>query len=79
MTSFLALAEQQCINETLMAADKGTWENCIQFNEAPVKWKLNQIVSVKIENSSRIAPAKPKKNGEEKLRKIIGNEFAESR
>ena len=61
MTSFLALIEQQCIDETLMGVDKGTWENYIQFNEAPVKWNLDQIVSVKIEKSSRIASAKPKK------------------
>ena len=60
MTRFLALIEQQCIDETLMPVDKGTWENCIEFNEAPVKWKLDQIVSVKTENSSRIASAKPK-------------------
>ena len=55
MTSFLALIEQQCIDETLMAVDEGTWEKCIQFSEAPVKQKLDQIVSVKIENSLRIA------------------------
>ena len=60
MTSFLALIEQQCIDETLMVVDKGTWANCIQFNEAPVKQKLDQIVSVNIENMSRIASAKPK-------------------
>ena len=79
MTSFLALIEQQCIDETLMAVDKGTWANCIQFNEAPVKWKLDQIVRIKTENVSRIASAKPKKNGEAKLHKIIVNEFVESR
>ena len=62
-----------------MAVAKGTWENCIQFNEALVKQKLNQIVSVKTENSSRIASAKPKKNGEAKLRNIVKNEFPESR
>ena len=62
-----------------MSVDKGTWANYIEFNEAPVKWKLNQIVSVKIENSSRIAFGKPQKNGEVKLRKIIGIDFVESR
>ena len=79
MTSFLALIEQQCIDETLIPMDKGTWAKCIQFNEAPVKRKLDQIVSVKIENSSIITYVKPAKNGELKLRKIVGNEFAESR
>ena len=59
--------------------DKGTWANYIDFNEAPVKWKLGQIVSVKTENSSRITSAKSKKTGEEKLRNIVGNEFPESR
>ena len=63
MTSFLALIEQQCIDETLMAMDKGTWAKCIQFNEAPVKRKLDQIVSVKTKNSSRIAYVKPTKYG----------------
>ena len=63
MTSFLALIEQQCIDETLMPVDKGTWAKCIEFNEAPVKWKLDQIVRVKIESSSRIASTKPPKNG----------------
>ena len=75
MKSFLALIEQQCIDETLMAVDKGTWAKCIQFNEAPVKWKLDQIVSVKTENSSIIAYAKPKNNHEPKLHKIVGNIF----
>ena len=79
MTSFLALIEQQCIDETLMAVDKGTWENYIKFNEVPVKWKLDQILSINTENSSRIASAKPQKNGEAKLCKIVGNEFFESR
>ena len=60
MTSFLALIEQQCIDETLMPVDKGTWENYIEFNEVLVKWKLDQIVSVMTENSSGIASAKPK-------------------
>ena len=77
MTSFLALIEQQCIDETLMPVDKGTWLKCIQSSEALVKWKLDQIVSVKTENPSRIAYAKPTKNGEPKLHKIIGNEFVE--
>ena len=79
MTSFLALIEQQCIDETLMPVDKGTWANCIEFNEAPVKRKLGQIVSVKIENSSRIVFAKSKKTGKVKLRNIVGNEFLDSR
>ena len=79
MTSFLALIEQQCIDETLMLVDKGTWANCIEFNEAPVKRKLRQIVSIKKENSSRIASAKSKKTDEAKLRNIVGNEFPESR
>ena len=79
MTSFLALIEQQCIDETLMPMDKGTSENCIEFNEAPVKQKLDQIVSVKTEKLSRIASAKSKKTGEAKLRNIVGNEFPESR
>ena len=60
-----------------MVVDKGTWANCSQFNEAPVKQKLDQIVSVKTENSSIIMYAKPTKNGEPKLRKIVGNEFVE--
>ena len=47
MTSFLALIEQQYIDETLMPVDEGTWAKCIQFSEAPVKRKLDQIVSVK--------------------------------
>ena len=79
MTSFLALIEQQCIDETLMPVDKGTWINCIEFNEAPVKWKLGQIVSVKIENSSKIASAKSKQIGKEKLCSIVKNEFPDSR
>ena len=44
MTSFLALIEQQCIDETLMRVDEGTWEKWIQLNKAPVKQNLNQIV-----------------------------------
>ena len=79
MTSFLALIEQQCIDETLMPVDKGTWANCIEFNEAPVKWKLSQIMSIKTEKSSRIAYAKSKKTSEAKLHNIIGNEFPEVR
>ena len=79
MTSFLALIEQQCIDETLMPMYKGTWENCIEFNEAPVKRKLSQIVSVKTENSSRITSAKSKKSSKAKLRNIVGNEFPDSR
>ena len=46
MTSFLALIEQQCIDETLMPVDEGTWAKCIQLNEAPVKQNLDQIVSM---------------------------------
>ena len=75
MTSFLALIEQQCIDETLIQVDKGTWANCIDFNEAPVKRNLGQIVSVKTENLSRIESAKSKKTGKEKLCSIIENEF----
>ena len=79
MTSFLALIEQQCINETLMPVDKGTWANCIEFNEVPVKQNLGRIVSVKIANSSRITSAKSKKTGKAKLRNIVENEFPISR
>ena len=79
MTRFLALIEQQCIDETSMLVDKGTWENCIEFNEASVKRKLGQIVSLKIENSSRIASAKSKKTSGVKLHNIVKNEFTESR
>ena len=79
MTSFLALIEQQCIDETLMPVDKGTWANCIEFNEAPVKWKLGQIMSVKTEISSRIVFVKSKKIGKAKLCNIVENEFPDSR
>ena len=44
-----------------------------------MKRQLDQIVSVETENSSRIASAKPQKNDEAKLHKIIDNEFVESR
>ena len=62
-----------------MAVDKGTWAKCIEFNEAPVKWKLDQIVSIKTENLSRIASAKSKKISEAKLHNIVANEFPKSR
>ena len=79
MTSFLTLIEKQCIDETLMRVDEGRWVKCIQLSEALVKRNLDQIVSIKTENSSRIGYAKHKKIGEPKLHKIIVNEFSESR
>ena len=42
MTSFLALIEKKCIDQTLMPMDEGTWEKCIQLSEEPVKQNLDQ-------------------------------------
>ena len=53
MTRFLALIEQQCLDEILMPMDEGTWEKCIQLSEAPVKRNLDQIYPTNCEPKAR--------------------------